>query len=144
MSISSRLAGALLLTTALCTPTLAHAQNEATAPAETPPSVKPAGPVEPRTEDVEISVPGGDIVVTGRRDRNIAKSSDQVVSVLSTAEIARTGDGNIAGALGRVTGLSVVGNGFEQAHHRRRGSLVDLKPLFCLDVGQSPLRTVAT
>ena len=112
MSISSRLAGALLLTTALCTPTLAYAQNESTAPADTPPSVKPAGQVEPRTEDVEISVPGGDIVVTGRRDRNIAKSSDQVVSVLSTAEIARTGDGNIAGALGRVTGLSVVGNGF--------------------------------
>jgi outer membrane receptor protein involved in Fe transport len=51
-------------------------------------------------------------VVTGARDRNIAKAADQVVSVLSTAEIARTGEGNIAGALGRVTGLSVVGSGY--------------------------------
>ncbi|MFZ1742999.1 MAG: TonB-dependent receptor, partial [Pontixanthobacter sp.] len=63
-------------------------------------------------EDVEISIPGGEIVVTGRRDRNVERSSAQVVSVLSAAEIARTGDGNIAGALSRVTGLSVVGNGF--------------------------------
>ena len=32
--------------------------------------------------------------------------------MLSTEQIARTGEGNIAGALGRVTGLSVVGSGF--------------------------------
>ena len=32
--------------------------------------------------------------------------------MLGAADIARTGEGNIAGALGRVTGLSVVGNGF--------------------------------
>jgi outer membrane receptor protein involved in Fe transport len=112
MSISSRLASALLLTTALCTPTLAHAQAEPANPASAPPSIAPEAPAEPQTDAVEVSVPGGDIVVTGRRQQNIAKSSDQVVSVLSTAEIARTGDGNIAGALGRVTGLSVVGNGF--------------------------------
>ena len=36
---------------------------------------------------------------------------NQVISILSSAEIARTGEGNIAGALGRVTGLSVVGSG---------------------------------
>ncbi len=34
------------------------------------------------------------------------------ISVLSHEDIARTGEGDIAGALGRVTGLSVVGNGF--------------------------------
>ena len=34
-----------------------------------------------------------------RRDRNIAKSVPQVVSVLSSADIARTGEGDIAGAL---------------------------------------------
>ncbi len=112
MSISSRLAGALLLTTALCTPTLAYAQNDTAAPGSVPPSVAPAAPAEPEPEEVEVSIPGGEIVVTGRREANISKSSDQVISVLSTAEIARTGDGNIAGALGRVTGLSVVGNGF--------------------------------
>ena len=35
-----------------------------------------------------------------------------MLTVLSSEQIARTGDGNIAGALGRVTGLSVVGSGF--------------------------------
>ncbi len=69
-------------------------------------------------EQTDISIPGasndtgGEIVVTGSRNRNLEKSLPQVVSVLSTADIARTGEGDIAGALSRVTGLSVVGNGF--------------------------------
>jgi outer membrane receptor protein involved in Fe transport len=66
-------------------------------------------PAEEQTPD--ISAPGGEIVVTGRRT-NVVRDTPQVVSVLSTADIARTGEGDIAGALGRVTGLSVVGNGF--------------------------------
>ena len=117
MKFSSRLAGALLFTTALVAPSLAHGQADPGASA--PPngenvSEAPADVAEeaPQEEEIDISVPGGnEIVVTGARDRNVAKSSDQVVSVLSSAEIARTGEGNIAGALGRVTGLSVVGNG---------------------------------
>ncbi|MFA7586336.1 MAG: TonB-dependent receptor plug domain-containing protein, partial [Novosphingobium sp.] len=100
MSISSRLAGVLLATSALSAPVQVYAQSE------------PAPPQQQSEEEVDISVPGGEIVVTGARDRNIAKSSDQVISVLSSAEIARTGEGNIAGALGRVTGLSVVGSGY--------------------------------
>ena len=40
------------------------------------------------------------------------RATTQVISVLSTEDIARTGEGDIAGALGRVTGLSVVGGGF--------------------------------
>lgn len=124
MSTFSRLAGVLFLTTALTAPSLAHAQS--TTPQQTPdtptspepadePTVPGPDPVEgdlPLQEEVDVSVPGGTIIVTGRRDRNIARRSDQVVSVLSTEEIARTGEGNIAGALSRVTGLSVVGNGF--------------------------------
>ncbi len=110
------LARILLASSALAAPSFAFAQ--ATAPATTtPPADAPAtaesAPEAPAQEEVEISAPGAnEIVVTGRRDRNIAKTSDQVVSVLGAAEIARTGDGNIAGALGRVTGLSVVGSGF--------------------------------
>ena len=50
--------------------------------------------------------------MTGRRNQDITRSATQVVSVLSTEAIARTGEGDIAGALGRVTGLSVQGNGF--------------------------------
>ncbi|SFF87553.1 Outer membrane receptor proteins, mostly Fe transport [Novosphingobium sp. CF614] len=114
MSLTSRLAGTLLITSAIVSPSLAFAQSEpgpATdpAPADTPPAgEEPAEPAQP-----DISVPGGgDIIVTGSRSRNVVKSSDQVVSVLTTAEIARTGEGNIAGALGRVTGLSVVGSGY--------------------------------
>ncbi len=115
MSTSSRLACALLVTTALSTPVLAQ---ETTPPADPAPaadapveSVTDAPAEAPVEEEVDVSAPG-QIIVTGRRDRNLAKASDQVLSILSTAEIARTGEGNIAGALGRVTGLSVVGNGY--------------------------------
>jgi outer membrane receptor protein involved in Fe transport len=113
MSITSRLVGALFATTALCAPHLALAQSEAAPSGETEVSTPEPVQEQPQ-EDIEISIPGGggDIVVTGARERNIAKSSDQVISLLSSAEIARTGEGNIAGALGRVTGLSVVGSGY--------------------------------
>ena len=67
-------------------------------------------------EVVEISIPGGDggeIIVTGERGRsNIVRHAPQVLSVLSNEDIQRSGEGDIAGALGRVTGLSVVGDGF--------------------------------
>lgn len=119
MALTSRIAGALLITSALVSPSLAMAQEapaEDAAPAAGQPTVQqlPADTAPQQEEEVDISVPGGgaEIVVTGARDRNVAKSSDQVVSVLSSAEIQRTGEGNIAGALGRVTGLSVVGSGY--------------------------------
>jgi outer membrane receptor protein involved in Fe transport len=72
---------------------------------------------DPAQEEVEISAPGAgdvveEIVVTGRNIPNVVRSTPQIVSVLSTEDIARTGEGDIAGALQRVTGLSVVGNGF--------------------------------
>jgi len=131
MSSISRLAGLLLVTTAFVSPSLAAAQedpgsaqgNQGAAP-EAPPSGEEVAEPAPGAEDLDVSIPGGEeelevsvpggteILVTGRRDRNVTRTSDQVVSVLSTAEIARTGEGNIAGALGRVTGLSVVGSGF--------------------------------
>ncbi|MFN3370114.1 MAG: TonB-dependent receptor domain-containing protein [Sphingomonadaceae bacterium] len=66
-------------------------------------------------EDVDVSVPGagglaaGDIVVVGRRIPNQIRATPSVVSVLSQADMARSGEGDIAGALKRVTGLSVVG-----------------------------------
>ncbi len=70
-------------------------------------------------EQVEVSIPGAnsgsddaDIVVRGRFTPNPIRATPEVVSVLSAADIARTGEGDIAGALQRVTGLSVVGGGF--------------------------------
>jgi outer membrane receptor for Fe3+-dicitrate len=63
-------------------------------------------------EIVDVAAPGGEIVVLGRRERNIQRGATQVLSILSAEDLARTGEGDIAGALSRVTGLSVAGNGF--------------------------------
>jgi hypothetical protein len=116
MSPKSRLAGTLLFTPPLACPGLARAQvGAADAPPDAPaPDAVPDSADEAPQEEVEVSIPGGgnEIVVTGRRELNIQRSSNQVVSILSTAEIARTGEGTIAGALGRVTGLTVVGSGY--------------------------------
>ena len=123
MSRPLRLVPALLVTTALCLPGAALAQSAPpqtpTQAAEPPAAAPPAPASEPPAEEaVDVSIPGAntgtgdEIVVTGRRSTNIVQTAPQVVSVLSTADIARTGEGNIAGALSRVTGLSVVGNGF--------------------------------
>jgi TonB-dependent receptor len=114
----------LLLSTALVVPTAAFAQDaaaeenpvEATdseAPQEADPAAEEGTPEGTEGEVVDISIPGGEgIIVQGSRTRNVEKSAPQVVSVLSSADIARTGEGDIAGALQRVTGLSVVGGGF--------------------------------
>src|SRR5688572_10529502 len=74
-----------------------------------------ADPATGTEQEVEISTPGAEgaeIVVTGRFIPEPVRNTAQVVSVISAAEIARTGDGDIAGALQRVTGLSVNTNGF--------------------------------
>lgn len=96
----------LLLTSALAFPATAFAQDA-------DPSDEPAAE-EDLEDDVDISLPGGGntIIVTGRINRDPMRDSTQVVSVLSSEQIARTGEGDIAGALGRVTGLSVQGQGF--------------------------------
>ena len=137
MSTCKRFAGLLCLTTALTIPGALYAQGttgqtgagtttipptEAEVDAgidqlETIEGVADAQPGnaqidDAEAEDPEISIPGGNtIIVTGRRSRDPTRNSAQVISVLSTEQIARTGEGDIAGALGRVTGLSVVGNG---------------------------------
>jgi hypothetical protein len=131
MSIMSRVASALLFTTALSYPSLALAQTAPAPPAETPPTADPGAATSPEQpaaaqpgeagadtavapEEVDVSVPGGapEIIVRGTRRTNQQRSSTQVVSVLSSEQIARTGEGNIAGSLGRVSGLSVVGSGY--------------------------------
>lgn len=107
MATPLRFASMLFLSSALIAPA-ALAQSNAPAPANAAPAAaEPAEETPP-----EVSLPGGDIVVVGRGNANVQRSAPAVVSVLSTADIARTGEGNIAGALGRVTGLSVVGGGF--------------------------------
>lgn len=129
-----RFFGPLLLTTALFSPSMAFGQDAGSATAAPPPNaaaeetaadpsqdVPGAEPAaEPAATDTdaqaspEVSVPGGEqeIIIRGSRRTNVQKSSSQVVNVLSSEQIAKTGEGDIAGALQRVTGLSVVGNGF--------------------------------
>ena len=89
-------------------------------------------------EEVEISAPGADsgaledIVVVGRNIPNTLRATPQVLTVLSSADIARTGEGDIAGALSRVTGLSVVGGGFVYVRglgDRYSSSLLNGSPL---------------
>ncbi|WP_395327644.1 TonB-dependent receptor [Novosphingobium sp. BL-8H] len=105
-----RLASLLLLSTSILTPAMAWAQDSTT-PTASDDSATPADAAQ-ESPAPEISVPGGAIVVTGQRSRNAMRTAPEVISVLSSEEIARTGEGDIAGALGRVTGLSVVGNGY--------------------------------
>ena len=110
-------ASLLLLSSALVAPA-ALAQDASGEPAaETPPVASEASEPDDSVadEEVDVSIPGGadaEIVVTGRFTPNIVRATPEVVSVLSSADIARTGEGDIAGSLHRVTGLSVVGGGF--------------------------------
>ena len=129
------LVSALLVSTCLTTPALAQSGSGApvqTGPSTTGPAAQTGpqtGPAtaadpeaatdpatgEPAEQEIEVSAPGAqvtdEIIVTGNRRRNVLRQAPQVVSVLSTEDIARTGEGDIAGALQRVTGLSVVGSG---------------------------------
>ncbi len=115
MKTGKQLAGLLLLTTALSFPSAVFAQddNAPDAAADILDEAEGTADPEDEAEAPDISIPGGDtIIVTGRRNLDPTRASTQVVSVLSTEQIARTGEGDIAGALGRVTGLSVQGQGF--------------------------------
>lgn len=115
MSKRLRLNTLLLVTSMLVAPAaLAQVPNE---PNARPGAVPPRAETPPAEEQVEISAPGAsssgsEIVVTGRYTPNTVKATPQIVNILSAEDIARTGEGDIAGALQRVTGLSVVGNGF--------------------------------
>jgi outer membrane receptor protein involved in Fe transport len=110
--VNPRKLGLVLATTAISISTQAYAQ----APIEVDAgeATDAAAVTSSATDSVDVAMPGGipGVVVVGRRERNVQRETTQVISVLSTDDIARTGEGDIAGALGRVTGLSVVGSGF--------------------------------
>ncbi|WP_294337019.1 TonB-dependent receptor [uncultured Sphingomonas sp.] len=132
-----------LASSALVAPAaFAQTTTPATPPASTPPAAQDETPAE---QTVETSTPGAeameDIVVVGRHIPDTVRATPQVVSVLSAEDIARTGEGDIAGALQRVTGLSVVGNGFVYVRglgDRYSSSLLNGSPL----PSPEPLRRV--
>lgn len=113
MSKPLSLARLLLISTALVTP-MAMAQTNPTQAGDAGMSTTPsaADEADAQSGNVDVSIPGADIVVTGRRTANISQAAPQVVNVLSAADIKRTGEGDIAGSLQRVTGLSVVSGGY--------------------------------
>jgi len=82
MNTGKQLTGLLLLTTALTYPAVAHAQDSQTTDAVAQ-SEDQVDPEDDAFEEPEISVPGGSIIVTGRRNRDVTRSSSQVISVLS-------------------------------------------------------------
>ncbi len=109
--------GMVLAATAFSTQAFAQSSVEvdASAPSEGAVATMAALTPAPAPDaSVDVAMPGGipGVVVVGRRERDVQRETTQVITVLSTEDIARTGEGDIAGALGRVTGLSVVGGGF--------------------------------
>lgn len=112
----------LLFSTALTPAARAHQAtdsgiaSEGEAAADEPEASRPETDQPPGDEEIEISSPGSDsgetITIIGRAGPYQIRNAPQVVSVLSAEDIARTGEGDIAGALQRVTGLSVVGGRF--------------------------------
>jgi outer membrane receptor protein involved in Fe transport len=110
MTKRASLVTSLFLSTALFSPA-ALAQTTADDVAEQPDSADDAP-----EEEVDISTPGGEfsgeIIVRGKFIPNPIRATSEVVSVLGEEEIARAADGDIAGSLQRVTGLSVVGGRF--------------------------------
>lgn len=110
----SRTWGLVLAATASTTPVFAQAPIEVDASHEAQVQNDRAAAESDTSGAVDVSMAGGipTVTVEARRERNVQRETTQVLTVLSTEDIARTGEGDIAGALGRVTGLSVVGSGF--------------------------------
>jgi outer membrane receptor protein involved in Fe transport len=116
------LSSALVAPAALAQGTGGTQGTGSTTPAQTAtPGDATAQQADDPEEEIEVSAPGVDagdteadeeIVVVGRNIPNAIRSTPEVISVLSSEDIARTGEGDVAGALQRVTGLSVVGAGF--------------------------------
>src|SRR3546814_3206178 len=80
-------ASLLLLSTALVAPPALAQDSDA------PAADSPAAPQD--EEQGDVSIPGGvdqEIVVTGRFTPNAVRATPEVVSVLSSADIARTGE----------------------------------------------------
>jgi TonB-dependent receptor len=108
MTKTFTLAGLLLVSSALTAPAAIAQTTEE-------PAAQSDAPVEDEQQDVDISTGGGSgtpIVVTGRYIPEPIRESSEVLSVLSSEDLARTGEGDAAGALQRVSGLSLVGGRF--------------------------------
>jgi TonB-dependent receptor len=95
-TVTLTLSGVLLATSALIAPGLAFAQTQ---PAQTP-----AVQAEPQAEESQLD----EVIVLGRFIPTPNRESPEVAAFLTAEDLERTGDANVAQALTRVTGLSIV------------------------------------
>jgi outer membrane receptor protein involved in Fe transport len=93
----------LLSTACLVAPAVAFAQATPDQPAPTAPAAE-APAEEPRQEEV--------VIVRGRFIPEPMRTTSEVLTVLSSADLARQGDDNAAAALTRLAGLSVANSKF--------------------------------
>jgi outer membrane receptor protein involved in Fe transport len=106
--VSPRLTAFLLATSALFS--AGHAFAQQPAPAGEAPATDASQPVDPAAEPVEEQPEV--IVVRGRFIPDPQRTTSQVATFLTAADLARTGDDTAAAALTRLSGLSVVGGRF--------------------------------
>ncbi|MGZ9114260.1 MAG: TonB-dependent receptor plug domain-containing protein, partial [Brevundimonas sp.] len=105
-TVTLTLSGVLLATSALIAPGLAYAQTPPvqsapqSATAQTPAAQAEAEPEEASQLD--------EVVVLGRYIPEPNRESAEVAAFLTAEDLQRTGDSSAAGALARVTGLTVV------------------------------------
>ncbi len=95
-TVTLTLSGVLLATSALIAPGLVYAQTPAApAPAQAPVQQAPADELD-------------EVIVLGRYIPEPNRESAEVAAFLTAEDLERTGDNSAAGALARVTGLTVV------------------------------------
>jgi outer membrane receptor protein involved in Fe transport len=103
-TLTLTLSGVLLATSALIAPGIAYAQTPPS-PAEAPATAAQ----DPEAQDEPEAVGELDeIVVLGRYIPQPNRESAEVAAFLTSEDLERTGDSSAAGALARVTGLTVV------------------------------------
>src|SRR3546814_15347848 len=134
MSQPLNMALLFLISTALVAPA-AMAQNAAPTPPVTAGTPTQSEEADAQAGRVDVSIPGSDIIVTGRRNSNVSQAAPQVVNVLSAADIKRTGEGDIAGSLQRVTGLSVVSGGYVYVRGDRKSCVWGKSVSVLVDLG---------
>lgn len=99
-TVTLTLSGVLLATSALIAPGFAYAQTPPAA------SLPPQDP--PAQEEPEAVGELDEVIVLGRFIPEPNRESAEVAAFLTSEDLERTGDSSAAGALARVTGLTVV------------------------------------
>ncbi|TPW05437.1 MAG: TonB-dependent receptor, partial [bacterium] len=102
-TVTLTLSGVLLATSALIAPGLAYAQTPPVPAPEAAADQDPAAQEEPgQTGELD------EVIVLGRYIPEPNRESAEVAAFLTSEDLERTGDSSAAGALARVTGLTVV------------------------------------